>query len=109
MVFNLNQIQEMLALLALIYQKQNTTTTTKKCILQLRRDSFDYIIDHLNTHGPAGKSASNWNKIFKGRPTDISESNKTILIRKYDLNQYLSLSNAAKPRPLAKMLDHQQK
>ena len=35
----------------------------------------------------------------------INKSNKTVLIRKHDLNQYMSLTNSTKPRLLAKFLE----
>jgi hypothetical protein len=43
--------------------------------------------------------------VYAGKPIKIQKTNKAILIRKHDLNQYLSLSNCTKPRPVAKMLE----
>ena len=45
-------------------------------------------------------------EVYAGKPVKISKTNKAILIRKQDLNQYLSLNNSTKPRPLAKMLEN---
>ena len=45
-------------------------------------------------------------EIYAGKPVKISKTNKAILIRKHDLNQYMSLNNSTKPRPLAKMLEN---
>jgi hypothetical protein len=39
------------------------------------------------------------------KPIKISKTNKQILIRKHDLNMYMSLNNSTKPRPLVKMLE----
>ena len=97
----------MLAILTLIYQKQHQGGYFKKSLHQMRQDTLDYIYENLKCYNPA-KAAAHWNRTYKGKPVKIGETQKTILIRKYDLNQYLSLSNSAKPRPLAKMLDQSQ-
>ena len=39
------------------------------------------------------------------KPIHVSKTSKQILIRKHDLNMYMSLNKSTKPRALVKMLE----
>lgn len=90
LVFNLNQVQDIISILQLVHSGST------------QRIKFDQVCQKLETFN--SKQAS-FSKEFTGKPIPINRTNKTVLIRKHDLNQYMSLSNSTKPRLLAKLLD----
>lgn len=91
MVFNLNQVQEIISILQLIHNNGHQS-----------KMKFDAICDRLETFN---SKQSSFAREFTGKPMSINKTNKTVLIRKHDLNQYMSLTNSTKPRLLAKFLE----
>ena len=67
--------------------------------LKLNIDKIYQSVDSFNA-----KKICFANSLYVSQPQKIQKTGKAILIRKHDLNMFMSLNNSTKPRPLVKML-----